>query len=584
MEEKSLLGKVWSCAHIDRAEAEAISRRHGLSLDAASLLVARGVTDVEVFLKPSLAASMPDPFVIKDMDKAVEVVAASVLAGEKIAIFGDYDVDGITSAAVIIKYFRAVDYGENIIWHLPSRDAEGYGLNNASIDEFDKAGAKLVITVDCGISAHREAEYAASKGIKLVITDHHNQDGDTVPVAAAVVNPKRAEDNSGLDMLAGVGVVFMFLIALNRRLRQVGYFGDARPEPDMKSFLDLVAIGTVCDTMPLVGLNRGIVAAGLRIANNWQNLGLKVLAGVAGCKTIDVYSAGFMLGPRLNASGRLASADDSLRLLLTDNFNDALAYSQRLDELNEKRKNIEQGILMLADEMIESNLDANKNCVLVCGENWHGGVMGIIAGRLKEKYYRPVCVATIREDGVASGSGRSVPEIDLGGIIESAKAKEILISGGGHAVAAGFSLKAENIPAFREHLDRCVAEQMNGREFLPVIKADLILDSASATLDLVREFQNFAPFGQNNPEPSFIITGGILDWAEPVGNGHLKLAFLTPVGRLSAIGFGLLRTRIGEFFMNDVNRGRPVKLFGKLKENTYNGNTSVQLVLEDVHV
>jgi single-stranded-DNA-specific exonuclease len=349
----------------------------------------------------------------------------------------------------------------------------------------------------------------------------------------------------------------------------------------MKDFLDLVALGTICDTMPLIGTNRALVSAGLKIANLWKNLGLKILAEVAGCKSIDVYSAGFMLGPRLNASGRLASADDSLKLLLTDSEQDARAYSGRLDALNAERKNIEAKILANVDEMIEKNADDMKDFIFVCGENWHGGVMGIIAGRLKEKYYRPACVATIRPDGIASGSGRSVPEIDLGGIIEAAKNKGLLIEGGGHAVAAGFSLKAENIEAFRKHIADSVSKQMEGREFLPVLRADLSLDAGAATLELVRGFSGFAPFGHGNPEPGFVLTGAVFEWAEPVGNGHLKLGFSTSNGRLPSIGFGLLRTGVGEFFMNDTNRGRMVRLFGKLKENIYNGNSNVQLVLED---
>ncbi|MDR0449318.1 MAG: single-stranded-DNA-specific exonuclease RecJ [Rickettsiales bacterium] len=578
---KSLLGKEWTLRPVDEAAAKKISGDFSLPFDVAKLLAGRGVSDVEIFLKPSLAKSLPDPFVLTDMERAVMVASAAILADEKIAVFGDYDVDGITSVAVMVKYLGAIGYGDKIVWRLPSREGEGYGLSELAVDEFHAAGAKLIISVDCGISAHREIVHAKKLGMKAVITDHHNQDGD-IPDADAVVDPKRDDDKSGLDVLAGVGVVFMFLVALNRKLREIGYFTDARPEPDMKGFLDLVALGTICDTMPLTGVNRAIVRAGLRVANLWQNLGLKILADVAGAKAVDVYSAGFMLGPRLNASGRLASADDSLKLLLTESEDDARAYSHRLDALNARRKDIEQGVLMLADEMIEAA--ASANCILVCGKGWHGGVMGIIAGRLKEKYYRPVCVAAIKDDGTASGSARSVPEIDIGAIIESAKNLGILLSGGGHKVAAGFSLDAKNIEAFRAHLDECVAAQLAGKEFLPRLTADLALPAAAATLDLVRGLEAFAPFGQGNPEPTFIIEGATFDWAEPVGNGHVRAAFGTGMGKLSAIGFGLLRTPVGEFLVNETNRGRQVKLFGKLKENVYNGSSSVQLVLEDIYV
>lgn len=579
--DKSLLGKAWFKGAADDTLVSAAISNFNLPEPALRLLVSRGVDDIEGFLNPTLSRHLPDPDVITDMDAAATAAAASIMSDDVIAIFGDYDVDGITSTAIMVKYLNAIGLSGRVIWRLPNRD-EGYGLNKIAIDEFADAGVNLIISVDCGISAKDEVEYANNLGMKVIITDHHNAEGKDLPRALAVVDPKRGDDTSGLNYLAGVGVAFMFLIALNRKLRKAGFFAK-NPEPELKELLDLVALGTICDTMPLVGLNRALVSAGLKVANLWKNTGLKVLAEVAGCKVMDVYAAGFMLGPRLNASGRLGSADDSLRLLLTDNPQDARAFSNRLDAMNAERKGIESGILMLADEMIEHDASANKNCIFVCGDNWHGGVMGIIAGRLKEKYYRPVCVATIK-DGIANGSGRSVPEIDLGGIIENAKNAGILIEGGGHAVAAGFSLKSENIPAFRQYLDDAVAAQLQGASFSPRLEADLEMDASAANMALVRSFAALAPFGQNNPEPSVILTGAVFDWAEPVGNGHLKIGFLTSTGRLSAIGFGMLRNNVGEFFMNETNRGRKVDLFGKLKENTYNGNSSVQLVLEDVHV
>ncbi|MDR2685921.1 MAG: single-stranded-DNA-specific exonuclease RecJ [Rickettsiales bacterium] len=581
--DKSLTGKSWFVSDVNPEQVSAIQKENSVSEIVASLMVARGIEKPAEFLNPSLHNQLPDPNVVLGMNDAVRIASDSVLAGDKIAVFGDYDVDGITAAAVMVKYLLALGLDDKVVWRLPHRDHEGYGLSKDAVDEFHKLNANLIITVDCGISAMQAAAHAKSLGLKLIITDHHNQGSPELPVADAIINPKRIGDESGLGMLAGVGVVFMFLIALNRNLRERGFFNDAKPEPDLKEFLDLVAIGTICDTMPLIGLNRAIVSTGLKVANLWNRTGLRILGDVAGCKHLDVYGAGFMLGPRLNASGRLGTADDSMKLLLTDNEIEARELAEKLDGLNRQRKDIESGILQLSCEMVDAE-GGDANCIFVCGENWHGGVMGIIAGRLKEKYYRPACIATIQPDGVAKGSGRSVPEVDLGGIIEEARAKGLLIEGGGHAAAAGFSLRVENIPAFKKHLEDSVAKIMKGREFAPLLKADLMIDASAANLDMARSLSVLSPFGQDNPEPGFILSGAVIDWVEPVGTGHLRLGFTTAVGRLAGIGFGMLKTAAGEFFMNDANRGRKIVLFARVKENIYNGNSSVQLMVEDAYV
>ena len=391
--DKSMLGQVWTVATYP-GEESSISRPDNL---LQKILMSRGITDMaamEQFLNPSIREYMPNPSVLCDMDAAAKIIADSILAGEKIAIYGDYDVDGITSTAVLVKYLRALDV--DVTWHLPTREGEGYGLNIGAIDEIARSGAKLIITVDCGISGVAEVAHAKSLGMRVVVTDHHSPDS-VLPAADAVVNPKRADDTSGLAYLAGVGVAFLTLVAVRRELRSRD-LPDALAHQvaatDPMNYMDLVALGTICDTMPLIGLNRAFVATGLKVLNLRQNLGLRTLMDVAGIKRASVYAAGFAIGPRLNAAGRLDSAAPALELLLTDNPLIANDLAQKLHALNQERIDIQNAIMISASELAQKCCDAGRCSLFVCGDNWHGGVMGIIAGRLKDKYNLPSCVAT----------------------------------------------------------------------------------------------------------------------------------------------------------------------------------------------
>lgn len=434
--DKSVLGHAWAVATY-QGEEEGLSQADNL---LQKIMMSRGITDMaamEKFLNPSIKEYMPNPSVLRDIDVAAQLIADSILNHEKIAIYGDYDVDGITSTAIFVKYLRAIS--ANVVWHLPTREGEGYGLNIGAIDEIARDGVRLIITVDCGISGMAEVAHAKSLGIRVVVTDHHSPDA-TIPVADAVVNPKRVDDTSGLYYLAGVGVAFLTLVALRRELKSRNLDSDMARRVDdvnLMNFLDFVALGTICDTMPLVGLNRAFVATGLKVLGLRQNLGLRTLMDVAGIKKPSVYAAGFALGPRLNAAGRLDSAAPALELLLTDNPLIANDLAQKLHHMNQERIDIQNAIMISADDLAQKCCDDGHCSLFVCGDNWHGGVMGIIAGRLKDKYNLPSCVAT-RCDGVINGSGRSIPGIDLGRIIHDALAAGILSEGGGHAAAAGF--------------------------------------------------------------------------------------------------------------------------------------------------
>lgn len=582
--EKSILGQVWAVATYPGGD-NSPSNADNL---VQKILISRGVTDMaamEKFLNPCIKDYMPNPSVMRDMDVAAKIIADSILNNDKIAIYGDYDVDGITSTAIFVKYLRSI--GADVVWHLPTREGEGYGLNTGAIDEIARGGARLIITVDCGISGVAEVAYAKSLGLRVVVTDHHSPDA-VLPAADAVVNPKRADDTSGLSYLAGVGVAFLTLVATRRELRARDVSDDmARRIADTNpmNYLDLVALGTICDTMPLVGLNRAFVATGLKVLGLRNNLGLRTLMDVAGIKKPSVYAAGFALGPRLNAAGRLDSAAPALELLLTDNPLIANDLAHKLHQMNQDRIDIQNAIMVAAGDMAQKCCDAGRCSLFVCGDNWHGGVMGIIAGRLKDKYNLPSCVAT-RSDGVINGSGRSIPGVDLGHIIHDALAAGIVSEGGGHAAAAGFSLSAENEEKFCEFLEQAVRTQLNGVMPHREIVADAEMDAGGATLKLVNKLNALAPFGQGNPEPTLILNGATLRFATTMGGGaHLRGSVATSAGsQLAFVGFNLVGTPVGDFLLDDANANTKIMLLGKLKENEYNGHISAQFFLEDIAI
>ncbi len=572
--EKSMLGKAWVMENDvfdgNRGLIKNILRGRGIETDA----------DVKSFLNPSIKEYMPDPSVLMDMDRAVQVIADAIQNNQKIAIYGDYDVDGITSTAIMVKYLRAV--GADVIWHLPTREGEGYGLNNQAIDEIADLGAGLLVTVDCGISGIDEVAHAHNRGLRVVVTDHHSPD-NLMPDADAVVNPKRVDDTSGLTYLAGVGVAFLTLVALNRELKNRGVGLD---NSELMNYMDLVSLGTICDTMPLVGLNRAFVATGLKVLGLQQNLGVRVLMDVAGIKKPSVYAVGFALGPRLNAAGRLDSATPALELLLTDNPLIARDLAERLHQMNQERIDIQNAIMLCACDMAQKCCESGQCSLFVCGDNWHGGVMGIIAGRLKDKYNLPSCVAT-RADGMINGSGRSIAGIDLGKIIHDALAAGIVSEGGGHAAAAGFSLPVENEEAFCKFLEEAVKEQLHGERPSPEVFVDAEIDAAAANMRLVKQLDALEPFGQGNPEPMLVLRGGQLRHASVMGNGgaHLRGSVLTSAGtNLAFVGFNLVGTAVGNFLLDDANTNTTIKLLGRLKQNEYNGRVSAQFFLEDVAI
>src|SRR6478735_3972462 len=461
--ERSLTGRRWATRLGDERLALAIAQRHGLPDAISRLLAARDVDldSVADFLEPTLRKFLPDPSHLKDMDEAVARLVRAVQTGERIVVFGDYDVDGATSSALLARFFRAV--GGNVAVYIPDRRKEGYGPNTPALLSIKEQGAAVVITVDCGITAFEPLAEAKRAGLDLIVIDHHMAE-IALPEAVAVVDPNRIDDASPHKHLAAVGVAFLLVVGVNRALREAGWYGTSRPEPDLRQWLDLVALGTVCDVVPLTGVNRALVRHGLKVMAERRNAGLAALADVARLKEPPgAYHLGFLLGPRVNAGGRVGQADLGARLLASDDVHEVGALALRLDEFNSERRAIERAVLDQAIARIEGLYGPDRKglpaALVVESEGWHVGVIGIVASRLVERYGRPAFV--IGMDGeLGKGSGRSVRGVDLGAAVIAARQSGLLVNGGGHAMAAGLTVAKGTLPDLAKFLDDRIAPQL----------------------------------------------------------------------------------------------------------------------------
>ena len=497
----SLTERSWQWRTAEDRLGFAISQRLGVPDIVGRVLAARGVSldDAADFLAPTLRALLPDPALLVDMQAAAPRIADAARRQECVAVFGDYDVDGACSAALLTLLLRAL--GCTVLPYVPDRFAEGYGPNAVALENLAAQGATLLICVDCGTSAHDALAVLHGRADAIVL-DHHKAEGEPPPILATV-NPNRLDDRSGLQNLCAAGVAFMTAIAVLRVLRAQHFFA-ARPEPDLLGFLDLVALATVCDVMPLTGLNRALVAQGLRVMARRGRPGLAALMDVA--HTRDAPSAmtcGYGLGPRINAGGRISEADLGLRLLLSDDALDARALAERLDAVNRQRQTVEAGVVEAAMSAAEAQIAAGHYVLLVCGETWHAGVVGIVAGRIKEKFNRPVCVGgTV--GGVIKGSGRSIPGLDLGSAVIAARQSGLLLTGGGHAMAAGFSLLPETAGAFQEFLNARLHSPV-GAPHRPHLLVEATTSPGGATVELAQHLARLAPFGAGNDEPVLVV-------------------------------------------------------------------------------
>jgi single-stranded-DNA-specific exonuclease len=564
-----------------RAGGEAgvmIAERHGLPEIVGRLLAQRGVSvdAAPSFLAPRLRDQLPDPLHLIEMAAAAERLVRAIQNGESIVVFGDYDVDGATSAALLLRFFAAV--GARASVYVPDRLREGYGPNAPALLKLKRDGAGLVVTVDCGTTAHEPLAAAAEAGLDVIVIDHHVAE-PLLPKALALVNPNRLDETSPHGVLAAVGIAYLLVVALNRALRAADWYRD-RPEPDLLQWLDLVALGTVCDVVPLKGLNRALVAQGLRVARRGDNAGMKALAAVAASNgPVDAYQLGFVLGPRVNAGGRVGAADLGARLLSTDDQALAAELAQRLDAYNRERRELEATTLQMAIAQVEA-APQSPVLVFVTGEGWHPGVIGIVAARLKERYERPACVVAV-QDGIGKGSGRSVPGLPLGPAVIAARQAGLLINGGGHAMAAGFTVAEEQLDSLREFLVERLGDGLDREHLVPELTIDGALAAAAAQASLIGRIEALAPFGAANPEPRFAFASLRVARAEPVGTHHLKLVLTDTLenSRVDAIAFRVAGTLLGEFLI--ASRGRAIHVAGHLRRDTYRGGDAVQLVIDD---
>jgi single-stranded-DNA-specific exonuclease len=580
---RSLSGRVWRQRPAEAAVVRAHMQGLGLSEPLARALAARGVVADQGadFLEPTLKRLFPDPSSFMDMDAAATAIVDAVQAGERVHVFADYDVDGASSAALLVRWFRAV--GAELPIYVPDRMTEGYGPSARAFDSLKAAGADLVVTVDCGAAANEAIAHGCAIGLKIVVIDHHLM-REQPPACLAVVNPNRPGCGSGQGNLAAAGVVFVLLAALNREGRRRGLFAD-RPEPDIRQWLDLAALGAICDVTALTGFNRALAGLGLGVMSSWGNPGLRALLMAAGAEPGPAKSnhAGFILGPRINAGGRIGKSDLGARLLSTDDPREAEAIALELDALNVSRREVERAVTDQAIRRVEqTGAHADDSAVVVvAGEDWHPGVVGIVAGRLRERWRKPVIVIGIDAvNGIGKGSGRSQPGINLGRAVQAAWETGVLMAGGGHAMAAGLTVRADRIDALRDHLNAALAGESIEAEALDAVEIDVLIDPSGATRDLFEQFERLAPFGPANPEPTFALHH--VQAREPVAmsGGHVRCRLVGPDGAsVRAIGWRCADLPAGKALLSGQGG---LSVVGKLKADDWNGRRGVQFEIEDV--
>ncbi|WP_315811093.1 single-stranded-DNA-specific exonuclease RecJ [Bradyrhizobium sp. SZCCHNR2028] len=583
----SLTNKLWRDRLDARGAARALAmvQRYQLPEMLARVLAGREVEldQVNDFLDPTIRKLMPDPFTVTQMEAAAERIADAAVKGEKVAIFGDYDVDGATSAALLAWHLRHC--GLDPLIHIPDRIFEGYGPNVDAIRALAAKGATLLVTVDCGTTSLEPLAEARRLGMSVVVIDHH-QCGEELPEVDALVNPNRPDDLSGLGYLAAVGLTLVTLVAVNRELRGRGFWSSTRPEPDLLSMLHHVALGTVADVAPLIALNRAFVAKGLIAMRRRDHVGHTALMDVARLNgPPEAWHLGFMLGPRINAGGRIGRADLGVRLLLESDVSEAARIAAELDRLNSERRVIEQQAEAQAEAEALASLGLeDKGAVIVtASEGWHPGVVGLVASRLKEKFARPAFAIALEPGGIGTGSGRSIPGVDLGKAVRHAVEQGILMKGGGHAMAAGVTLRKERLAEFRAFLESALAADVADARHVNEILIDGAISARAATPELVATLNRAGPFGSGNPEPIVALPSHQLVYADEVGQAHLKLRFKSGDGAMvNAIAFRSVGQKLGNALVQ--HRGQILHVAGTLTVDRYQGVERVQLRVLDVAV
>ena len=570
-------GRRWIMRDVDAREALTIAQTLNLDPVLARVIASRGVTAAEasVFLNPSLRDTMPDPYVLADMDVAAKRLASAITDGQRVGVFGDYDVDGVTASAILKSYFDMISAPLDV--YLPDRITEGYGPSADAFLQLQANGAELVVTVDCGANAHGPVEEAVDAGLEIIVLDHHMMSGPGPKGAVATVNPNRPDDISGLGNLSAAGVAFMTVVATNRLLRDNGFFTE-KPAPDLMSLLDLTALGLVCDVMSLKGLTRTLVAQGLKVMRDGGNPGLQSLGERAGVKGApSTYHLGFLLGPRINAAGRVGHARLAYELLTTSDPRRRHELAEELHVLNAGRQEIEADVQAAALRDIERHQRHHDQIVVAAGEGWHPGVIGIVAGRIKEEVDKPVVVIGI-EHGVGKGSGRSITGVDLGGAISAACEAGILTAGGGHEMAAGLTIPASGVDDLRHYLNERLGPSVEEARRNRTLSVDAVVATRAVTKAFHDLVAQAGPFGPGNPEPVVMIANLRARGLKTVGKGHLSLSVAGPDGsEARAIAFRAAETPIEEI----LRSGRAFHVTGKIRPDDWRGGNAAQIQVTD---
>ena len=580
MKISSVSGKNWIIKKYNSEIASYLKNNLNLSEIISKLLSIRNIKieEVNLFLNPKIKNLLPDPFTLKDMEKSVNRTIKAILSKEKIGIFGDYDVDGATSTALLGNYFNKLGQLSSI--YIPDRKKEGYGPNLQGFNKLISEGSSVIFTVDCGTMSFDTINSLENK-IDIIVLDHH-QSEINLPKAFSVVNPNRFDDNSKLNYLCAAGVCFMFLIALNKKLRDLEWFEkNGIKEPNLIDFLDLVSLGTVCDVVPLVGLNRAFVSQGLKIINKISNPGLKTLKNICGIETnLNTYHLGYVLGPRINAGGRVGKCSHGANLLLSKDPKEVFTIASELENFNNERKFLEKDMLNKIEKKIV--LDPNEPVTVLSGHNLHGGIIGIIASRLKDKFNKPIIIISV-SNGIGKASARSVYGFDIGTFIINAVQKNILIRGGGHKMAGGFSVKEEKIEEFKDFINKCFLKIKKDLKKNDEIFYDSIISPTALNENFYQEINLLSPFGSGNPEPRFVIENLQILRSSIVGEKHIKSVLAGDDGStVKSVTFNAVSTNLESYLL--ANNRKKINIFGKLSLNEWKGKKNVEFIIDDISV
>ena len=581
MNQFSVSGKNWIFKKFDSSEVQRFLEEFSLSEIVAKLLSIRkkNIDNIDQFLNPKIKNLLPNPFNLKDMKKAVDRTYKSILNNETIGIFGDYDVDGASSTALLARYFTSIN--KETRSYIPDRHTEGYGPNNKGFQNLINNKAKIIFTVDCGTLSYEPIKYAQNLNVDVIVLDHHQSD-TKLPIACAIVNPNRFDDISGLNYLCAAGVCFVFLVGLNKKLREEGWFiNNNIKEPNIINFLDLVSLGTVCDVVPLIGLNRAIVKQGLKVMKKRLNLGLKTLHDLCdGPSEPTVFDLGYRLGPRINAGGRVSKSSFGPELLISEDPAKVYEIAVNLDKSNKERQAIE----LLLSEQIDKEVNKYHNhpILVLSGKNWHEGVMGIVASRVKEKFNKPTIIISIKNN-MAKGSARSIVGFDIGTQIISAVQNGILEKGGGHKMAGGFSLKEKNISKFRDFLIKKFNKTNIDTSQTIKLYLDSIIAPSALNEEFLEEINYLAPFGSGNSEPKFVIEQIKVISSNIVGDKHIKSILIGKDGFVFKSFLWNGKNSVLEPFLTK-KKNKLINIAGKIRLNNWRGKKNVEFIIEDVLV